>query len=216
MSIYEDCIGAEKVTAVGRLICAYPLVLREHLTGENHKPELARLLGAHLSDTLDGSANKPLWLCNRLSVIFRSIPEQGTSFSSRERLMLLGLVNDLSSTIGSCERLVQTPVPLSYARHTSRFLTLYLWSLPMVLVGDFTDPVILSLVSGFVCWALFGILEIGLLIEDPFQRVLRTSWTTVIADSIMRDVQWSIAENRRDPAAAATGAASPASSGLPY
>lgn len=38
MSIHEDCIGLERVTMVGRLICAYPLVLREHLTGENHKP----------------------------------------------------------------------------------------------------------------------------------------------------------------------------------
>lgn len=38
VSIYEDCIGAERVTVIGRLICAYPLILREHLTGENHKP----------------------------------------------------------------------------------------------------------------------------------------------------------------------------------
>ena len=35
-----------------------------------------------------------------------------------------------------------------------------------------------------------------LLIEDPFQRILRTSWTGVIADTVMRDVQWNIAENR--------------------
>lgn len=41
-----------------------------------NKQELTRLLGAALSDTLDGSANKPLWLCNRLSVIFRAIPEK--------------------------------------------------------------------------------------------------------------------------------------------
>jgi predicted membrane chloride channel (bestrophin family) len=38
VSIYEDCIGADRVTTIGRLICAYPLILREHLTGENHKP----------------------------------------------------------------------------------------------------------------------------------------------------------------------------------
>jgi predicted membrane chloride channel (bestrophin family) len=31
---------------------------------------------------------------------------------------------------------VQTPVPLSYARHTSRFLTFWLWTLPFVLVND--------------------------------------------------------------------------------
>lgn len=119
--------------------------------------ELARLLGPELSDTLDRAPNKPLWLCNRLAVTFRHIPEQLPLFSSRERLMLLGLVNDLSGIIGACERLVQTPVPLSYARHTSRFLTLYLWSLPMVLVADFSG-LWLALVTGFVNWCLFGIL----------------------------------------------------------
>ncbi|GAB5035190.1 Hypothetical protein NocV09_02400660 [Nannochloropsis oceanica] len=194
ISVYEDCLSTEKVTSVARLICAYPLVLREHLTGETHKSDLIRLLGPALSDTMDCSVNKPLWVCNRLALLFRGVPES-INFSSRERLVLIGLVNDLSSIIGSCERLVQTPVPLSYARHTSRFLTLYLWSLPMVLVSDLA-PVSLVLVTGLCTWALFGILEIGLLIEDPFQRVLKTSWTGVIAETVMRDVQWNIAENR--------------------
>lgn len=183
MSLYEDCLGSEKVTAAARLICAYPLALREHLSGDSRKLELTRLLGPHVSEELDLSSNKPLWLCNRLGLLFRGVPES-PSFSSRERLSLLGLVNDLSGLLGACERLVQTPVPLSYARHTSRFLTLYLWSLPMVLVADFS-PVSLVFVTGLCTWALFGILEIGLLIEDPFQRVLKTSWTGVIADSVM-------------------------------
>lgn len=183
ISVYEDCLSTEKVTSVARLICAYPLVLREHLSGETHKSDLIRLLGPALSDTMDCSVNKPLWVCNRLALLFRGVPES-MNFSSRERLVLIGLVNDLSSIIGSCERLVQTPVPLSYARHTSRFLTLYLWSLPMVLVSDLA-PVPLVLVTGLCTWALFGILEIGLLIEDPFQRVLKTSWTGVIAESVM-------------------------------
>jgi predicted membrane chloride channel (bestrophin family) len=54
----------------------------------------------------------------------------------------------------------------------------------MVLVSDLA-PVPLVLVTGLCTWALFGILEIGLLIEDPFQRVLKTSWTGVIAESVM-------------------------------
>jgi hypothetical protein len=54
----------------------------------------------------------------------------------------------------------------------------------MVLVADFS-PVPLVFVTGLCTWALFGILEIGLLIEDPFQRILRTSWTGVIAESVM-------------------------------
>jgi predicted membrane chloride channel (bestrophin family) len=64
-----------------------------------------------------------------------------------------------SQAIGACERLVQTPVPLTYARHTSRFLSIWCLTLPLALVGDFgfyTVPVM-----AVVTWALFGIQEIG-------------------------------------------------------
>eukprot|EP00913_Durusdinium_trenchii_P017478 g16424.t1 len=85
----------------------------------------------------------------------------------------------LSATIGACERLVQTPVPLSYVRHTSRFL-----SLPFALVdvlGPYTIPV-----TCFASWALFGIFEIGLVIEDPFQGVLKVE---VIAETLQADIE---------------------------
>lgn len=38
---------------------------------------------------------------------------------------------------------------------------------------------------GLSTWALFGILEIGLLIEDPFQRILNLD---VICDTVINDV----------------------------
>ena len=46
----------------------------------------------------------------------------------------LGL-QSLLSTIGNCERIVKTSVPLSYSVHTSRFLSLWSFSLPFVLVN---------------------------------------------------------------------------------
>ena len=52
------------------------------------------------------------------------------SFTVRERLYLLKRVADLRSTIARAERIVQTPMPLHYARHTSRFLTLWCLTLP--------------------------------------------------------------------------------------
>ena len=54
-------------------------------------------------------------------------------WSSRERLAILAMCNKLSATIGGCERLVQTPVPLHYVRHTSRFLTIWCFLLPLVI-----------------------------------------------------------------------------------
>ena len=83
-------------------------------------------------------------------------------------------VNKLSSLIdilGACERILLTPVPLSYSRHTSRFLTLYVFSLPFVMA-----PTLHLLTPVFTClitWALSSIEEIGHFIEDPFNVVIR-------------------------------------------
>ena len=78
-------------------------------------------------------------------------------------LLCLSQVNQLSSYIGACERLLQTPVPLNYARHTSRFLTLWCLTLPIALIDSM--GLLVVPVAGFVTWCLFGIQEIGLFIE---------------------------------------------------
>lgn len=55
------------------------------------------------------------------------------------------------------------------SRHTSRFLTVYGLTLPLVLVPHtelFTGPVV-----GAVCWGLFSIEEIAYFIEQPFDPV---------------------------------------------
>ena len=75
-------------------------------------------------------------------------------------------INNLIDSLSTCQKIARTPVPLSYSRHTSRFLTLWCGTLPLALVGSigaFTVPVVIA-----VCWCLFGIEEIGHLIEQPF------------------------------------------------
>lgn len=84
----------------------------------------ARNLPENVRTRLDSVTNRPLHICQALACEFQEIPN-GKLFSSRERLFALNLVNKLSGCIGACERIVQTPVPLSYARHTSRFLTIW-------------------------------------------------------------------------------------------
>jgi predicted membrane chloride channel (bestrophin family) len=126
--------------------------------------------------------NRPLWICDRLAAEVRHVPDQPT-FTSRERLTLLKQVDALSKTIGGAERIHQTTVPLNYARHTLRALTLWLFSLPLCLVKDLkfmTGPMLF-----FVSWLLFGVYEIGYAIEDPFQGSLRLS---ILCDTIRRDV----------------------------
>lgn len=76
-------------------------------------------------------------------------------------------INMLVDTLSSCEKIVKTPVPLSYSRHTSRFLTLWCGTLPFALLKQFGSIATLFVVFSS-CWCLFGIEEIGHLIEQPF------------------------------------------------
>lgn len=127
--------------------------------------------------------NRPLWVCDRMAKELAVVEDFTTKFTNRERMALIGYVDKLSRSIGACERIHQTVVPMNYARHALRSLTVWLWTLPFVLVKDLgllTGPVVAVL-----SWILFGVYEIGSRIEDPFQGTLRLS---VYCDAIRRDV----------------------------
>jgi hypothetical protein len=79
--------------------------------------------------------------------------------------------------------LYQTSVPLNYARHALRGLTIWLLTLPFCLVRDLgllTGPV-----TGVMAWLLFGVYQIGYSIEDPFQGSLELP---TLCDAIRTDV----------------------------
>jgi len=107
-------------------------------------------------------------------------------WTTRERLAMLNTIDKLSDQIGACEKLVQTPIPLAYARHTSRFLSVWLLTIPFVLIdlGLAIVPCV-----GIISWALFGIHEIGLQIEDPFKSQLQLD---IMIDTIYADVAQTI------------------------
>ena len=75
-------------------------------------------------------------------------------------------ITQFHDSVGTCERLFKTPIPLAYTRLTSRVLSLWHLSLPFALwdsCGWLTIPV--TFLSGA---ALFYIEEVGVLIEEPF------------------------------------------------
>ena len=141
-----------------------------------------RLLPSEAMEGCARSQNRPLWVCDRLAKEIHSVPDQ-ENWTARERLTLLSKVEKLSQSIGACERIHQTVVPLNYARHALRSLTMWLLLLPFALVnqlGLMTGPILFV-----ISWMMFGVYEIGYSIEDPFQGTLRLS---ILCDAIRRDV----------------------------
>ena len=65
---------------------------------------------------------------------------------------------------------MRTPVPLAYSVHTSRLLSLWTGTLPLVLVGCFRGWMRLLTVpcTAFTAYALLCTEELGHLIEEPF------------------------------------------------
>jgi predicted membrane chloride channel (bestrophin family) len=77
------------------------------------------------------------------------------------------MVEDLMNNMATCEKILRTPVPWTYSRHTSRFLTIWLGTLPFALIGDMKPWLVVAIVAA-ASYCMLGIEEIGHLIEQPF------------------------------------------------
>jgi len=223
--MYQDVFQRAGVELTAKLLIAFPAQLRRHVCGVAAKDlvppwqvdapgwavtfpstspagmqEYANVLHPlgplppPILLKLRRSHNRPLFLCRRLGMILRALPDSDT-FSSRHRLYALDAVDKLGSYVGACERLVQTPVPLNYARHTSRFLTLWCLTLPLSLVADM--GLLVVPVTAFVTWSLFGIQEIGLFIEHcaldhgaVFMDSAIEQITSDILEAVAPDDEW--------------------------
>mmetsp|Transcript_30109 Transcript_30109/g.85003 ORF Transcript_30109/g.85003 Transcript_30109/m.85003 type:complete len:231 (+) Transcript_30109:242-934(+) len=152
----------------GKLACwvaAYAWSLRDHvLRHSDLKGRLEGLLEPHeveavMDPMLD---NRPLQV---LAVLTEIVKEESGGDQSL-RVAMLESLSELEARVASAERLLKTPIPLSYTRHTSRFLIAYLTFLPLGLwyeCGWGLVPI-----SAVVAFFLLGIDEIGIQLEEPF------------------------------------------------
>ncbi|KAG8468076.1 hypothetical protein KFE25_007128 [Diacronema lutheri] len=77
-------------------------------------------------------------------------------------------VESLTEATTACERLKLTPIPWAYARLTSRYCTLFLLTLPFALIDSELPPWGRPLIATGFGYVLFGLDELGHLIEEPF------------------------------------------------
>lgn len=82
------------------------------------------------------------------------------------------MVEELMTMMASCEKILRTPVPWTYSRHTSRFLTIWLGTLPYALVGNMKPWLVIAIVTA-ASYLMLGIEEIGHLVSFKVGVVLR-------------------------------------------
>ena len=75
-------------------------------------------------------------------------------------------VTALVQALGGCQRIRRTPVPFAYAQHIKIFVVLFCYTVPFAMADQLHGYTWVA--AGVLAFALFGIDEIGVEIEDPF------------------------------------------------
>ena len=91
---------------------------------------------------------------------------QGADISEFQKLMMYGNVTTFHDVLGGCERILRTPIPVAYTRHTVRCVMLWLTFFPYVVFQKLRWFVVPVAFLTAVC--LLGINAIGTDIEEPF------------------------------------------------
>lgn len=166
VAIQEDTeADHEEKVAHLRLLVAFARTTKQHLRDEPLGSELDSTVTAEQYAKLQQMNNPPLevafWIADYLQASFNRGKLNAYQLSA-----MLSQVNTLVDVLGGCERILKTPIPLAYAIHLKQLILLYCLSLPFQMVGTlgWWTP----LIAGLISFAVFGIEEIGIEIENPF------------------------------------------------
>ncbi len=136
------------------------------LRGLSDLEELLEYLQPTTVETIAGSPNHPTAILCILSEYFRG--------HYANRLMEAPVyaacemqLSEVQQAVNECERIIMTPVPFPYVVQIRQILTLYLFSLPVVLHHTY-NAYIVSFVTFFISYSLFGVEQVPALIENPF------------------------------------------------
>lgn len=189
ISIYIDEQNPEdrsEKEATMRLVAAFSIATKLHLRREAVNQELAQLISSIQYNQLQTSNHVPLeislWIGNYLQNQLRR-----QCIDIFQVNTLHNHISKIVDTLGGCERILKTPVPLFYTLTLKSLLTIYFLLLPWQLVQGlnwWTGPVL----SG-ISFILLGINEIGSEIEQPFGRDPNDLPLDFICDTIRQNVE---------------------------
>jgi ion channel-forming bestrophin family protein len=149
-----------------RAAIAFVYASKHKLRGSQSLGPMAKRLNQADVSHLEQAEHPPLAIAKYISVLLRR-GQEANLYSDLVMMQIDQNVQLLIDYIGACERIHKTPMPYAYMVHIRRAMILYLYSLPFAIYlkfGWLTLPA-----SLFVAFIFFGIEEIGVEIEDPFE-----------------------------------------------
>ena len=117
---------------------------------------------------------KPATLATALSL---GVTQRMPSLDVNQQIAIDAELSQLTSALGTCEKLLRTPIPLGYTRYCVRFLWLWLTLLPFALCRTFAEfgvgagwqELMLVLAMLFIGFIFLSIEDVAVQIEEPFK-----------------------------------------------
>jgi putative membrane protein len=163
----KDPQDIELKKSILRLLPAFAVAMKLHLRQEAVNPELEPLMSPAQYQKLKSMNNPPLEIAFWIEDYLHEQYEHNC-LDVYQLTSMKDLISSMIDVLGGCERILKTPIPLAYAIHLKQLLLLYCLALPFQMVNDLawgTGPVV-----ALISFTLFGIEEIGIEIENPFEH----------------------------------------------
>ena len=150
---------------------AFVRSMKRHLSPEwedeeAFQKELKEKLPAEQAQKILDAAHRPNRALQDLSTVIETLPMH---FIRRDQIHRAATI--FEDNLGSSERLLTSPIPVFYTRHTSRFLSFWLLLLPLGLwgpLGNTWNHIGLIPSTAVLSTFLFGIEELATSLEEPF------------------------------------------------
>jgi putative membrane protein len=216
-------ITAEERTAdLQRLsLCTWAFVraMKRHLSPEwedeeDFKKELFEKLPEEQAKTIIAAAHRPNRALFDLSMAIENLPMH---FTRKNEIQ--AAVTIFEDNLGSCERLLTSPIPLVYTRHTARFLAGWLLLLPFALwepFGTSWNHISMLPTTAIISVFLFGIEELATQLEEPFSILPMQAFCDKIGNSCNEIVSWEAGDNGMEVAGGFTSERTAIASGGSY
>lgn len=148
-----------------RLLVAFAVAVKLHLRSEPLNSEIAALMAPEQYQILQEMNHPPLEIAFWIGDYLQEQHERDR-LNTYQLSAMLKLLDTMVDVLGSCERILKTPIPLGYAIHLKQLLLIYCLSLPFQIVNELNW--LTGLVVGLISFTVFGIEQIGIEIENPF------------------------------------------------
>ena len=179
----------DKEKALKRLV-GFAVATKCFLRKESPVEQLQELLDANDIAQIEKAERPPQLVTFWLSHYLQQQYEQGY-VSEGQRIDINNQVNHLVESLSGCERILKTPMPMSYKVYLKRLTLLYCLLLPLGLVEQlgWWTPSAIALVS----FILLGVEEIGNEIENPFGYGFNNIKLDTICDTLLKDIKTTLA-----------------------